>query len=82
MSGLLFTRQGWPSVQVEFEMPDVDVFCYSVKKMENNNLKQRYGIKFSVNLKEGITDTNEKIRKCLVVILYHMHKYFSGTKTL
>jgi hypothetical protein len=32
-------------------------------KTENNNLKQRYAIKFCVKLREGATDTYEKFPK-------------------
>jgi hypothetical protein len=41
----------------------VDVFCYSVTKLENNNLGQRYAIKFCVRLGEGATDTYGNIQK-------------------
>jgi hypothetical protein len=37
--------------------------CYSVATMENNNLEQRYAIKFCVELGEGVTDTYEKVWK-------------------
>jgi hypothetical protein len=38
------------------------MFCYSVTKMEKNNLEQRYSIKFCVKL-GGATDTYEQIQK-------------------
>jgi hypothetical protein len=34
----------------------VDVFCYSFTKMEEDNLEQRYAIKFCVRLGESATD--------------------------
>jgi hypothetical protein len=40
----------------------VDVFCYSVTKMENN-LEQGYSVKFCVRLGEGATDMYGKIQK-------------------
>jgi hypothetical protein len=33
--------------------------------MDNNNLEQRYAIKFCVKLGKGATDTYEKIQKVL-----------------
>jgi hypothetical protein len=38
------------------------MFCYSVTKMENN-FEERCAIKFCVKLREGATDTYEKIQK-------------------
>jgi hypothetical protein len=39
------------------------MFCYSITKMEEKNLKQCYAIKFCVKLGDGATDTYEKIHK-------------------
>jgi hypothetical protein len=50
--------------------------------MEKNELEQHYAIKFCVKLEEGATDTYGKFRKRLVMIFYHVTKYFRGTGTL
>jgi hypothetical protein len=39
------------------------MFCYSITKTENNNLEQRYAIKFCVKLGDSATDTYETIQK-------------------
>jgi hypothetical protein len=50
--------------------------------MENNNLEQRYAVKFCVKLGEGATDTYEKIQKAfgnnsvLHAQVFQWHKTF------
>jgi hypothetical protein len=39
------------------------VFCYSITKIENNNLEPCYAVKFCVRCGEGATNTHEKIQK-------------------
>jgi transposase len=39
------------------------MFCYSVTKMENNNLEQIHAVKFCFKLGEGAKDTYDKIQK-------------------
>jgi hypothetical protein len=50
--------------------------------MEENNLKQRYAMKFCVQLRKDAIDTWEKFRKRLLKILCHVLKYFGGTNIL
>jgi transposase len=57
--------------------------------MENNNLEQRYAIKYCVKLGEGATDTYEKIQKAFGndsvshALVFRWHKDFvNGRETV
>jgi hypothetical protein len=41
----------------------IDVFCYSVTKMEKNNLEKGHAVKFCIKLREGATDPYGKIQR-------------------
>jgi transposase len=64
------------------------MFRQSVTKMENDNLEQRYTIKFCVKLGKGATDTHEKIHKAFgndssCVQVFRWHKDFeNGRETV
>jgi hypothetical protein len=49
--------------------------------MENGILEQIYAIKFCVKLRRALPIPTKRLRKHFLTILYHVRKYFGGTKT-
>jgi transposase len=67
------------------------MFCYSVTKIGNNNFEQRCAIKFCGKLREGATDTHERIQRAFrddsrsraEVLVFRWHKDFvNGRETV
>jgi hypothetical protein len=58
------------------------MFCGSVTKIEKYDLEQCYAIEYCFILGRALPMPAERFRKRLVSILYHVLKYFGGTKTL
>jgi hypothetical protein len=63
-----------------FVVVRVNVCFVSASKNGEQYLEQSYAVKLCVKQREGVTYTYQKFRKHLLIILYHVLKYFGSTK--
>jgi hypothetical protein len=67
-------------IQTKFELARCGscrcMFCYSVTEMGKKHLEQRYAISFLSGWGTGLPIPTKRLRKCLVMIMYHALKLF------